>query len=340
MPTGCADTNSMNASASLTGSTARTAAGDASPPTSAPPPARRAWRRRRGSRRRFGRCLGRGGLRLVVGVDAFWRRRGAGDRLGGRCAVGRGGRRARRRLGGVASAVAALAGGFAASTVVGGLGAFLASLTERRLAGPRTGDRSMKTQPTCGTGLPPIRRPSSNSHAYWPWNSWKESFESTTASARSAICKHERVAATDRARRRRDQLTGDDRLFERRRARSRSMRFGKVASTTTVTVLGLYSSRNARTASSSCARLGKRATFGRDVRSVDDDVLDGHPVSKSTSSRALHRGMLQQIASLEQPLHAHRGRTRARGEASRVVSTDDERARSPISCNTSSATRA
>ena len=34
-----------------------------------------------------------------------------------------------------------------------------------RLTGPRTGMRSTKTQPTWGTGFPPIRRPSSKSHS-------------------------------------------------------------------------------------------------------------------------------------------------------------------------------
>jgi hypothetical protein len=67
--------------------------------------------------------------------------------------------------------------------------ACLARLTARRLVGPRTGDRSTKTHPTWGTGLPPTRRPGSNSQAYWPWNSWNESFERIVASARSAICR-------------------------------------------------------------------------------------------------------------------------------------------------------
>ena len=40
--------------------------------------------------------------------------------------------------------------------------------TERRLVGPRTGKRSTKTHPTRGTGLPPMRRPSSKSHLYLP----------------------------------------------------------------------------------------------------------------------------------------------------------------------------
>ena len=44
--------------------------------------------------------------------------------------------------------------------------AFFASLTDRRLRGPRTGDRSMNTHPTWGTGLPPMSRPWSNSQPY------------------------------------------------------------------------------------------------------------------------------------------------------------------------------
>ncbi len=62
-----------------------------------------------------------------------------------------------------------------------------ASRVERRLAGPRTGARRTNTQPTPGTGFPPISRPSSNSQVYWPWNSWKESLENTVASARLAM---------------------------------------------------------------------------------------------------------------------------------------------------------
>ncbi len=56
-----------------------------------------------------------------------------------------------------------------------------------RLLGPRTGVRSVKIQPTSGTGLPPMRRPSSKSQSYSPWNSWNESLEKTVAPARSAI---------------------------------------------------------------------------------------------------------------------------------------------------------
>src|SRR4051794_5021940 len=47
--------------------------------------------------------------------------------------------------------------------------------TAMRLRGPRTGVRSMNTQPTPGTGFPPTSRPSSKSHSYSPWNYWNES---------------------------------------------------------------------------------------------------------------------------------------------------------------------
>lgn len=40
-----------------------------------------------------------------------------------------------------------------------------ASRVDRRLSGPRTGDRSTNTQPMPGTGLPPISRPSSKSQS-------------------------------------------------------------------------------------------------------------------------------------------------------------------------------
>ena len=41
-----------------------------------------------------------------------------------------------------------------------------ASRMARRLLSPRTGVRFTNTQPTFGTGLPPIKRPSSNNHSY------------------------------------------------------------------------------------------------------------------------------------------------------------------------------
>lgn len=62
----------------------------------------------------------------------------------------------------------------------------LPARVDRRDRGPRTGTRATKIQPTPSTGLPPIRRSSSKSQVCSPWNSWNESFERTTASARSA----------------------------------------------------------------------------------------------------------------------------------------------------------
>ena len=62
----------------------------------------------------------------------------------------------------------------------------LASRVARRLMGPRTGVREVNTQPMPGTGLPPMRRPSSKSHSYSPWNSWNESLDRMVAPARSA----------------------------------------------------------------------------------------------------------------------------------------------------------
>src|SRR6188508_1437748 len=56
----------------------------------------------------------------------------------------------------------------ASFAVVGLGGAALAPRTARvarRLVGPRTGARITNTQPTLRTGLPPIRRPSSNSQS-------------------------------------------------------------------------------------------------------------------------------------------------------------------------------
>ena len=60
------------------------------------------------------------------------------------------------------------------------------AVTER-LRGPRTGVRGVKTQPTPGTGLPPISRPASNSQGRSAWNSWNESLDSTRAPDFSAM---------------------------------------------------------------------------------------------------------------------------------------------------------
>src|SRR5580704_556119 len=61
------------------------------------------------------------------------------------------------------------------------------SAVAARLLGPRMGRRGVKIHPTPGTGFPPMSRPSSNSQGCWPWNSWKESLERTTAPVRSAM---------------------------------------------------------------------------------------------------------------------------------------------------------
>ena len=68
-------------------------------------------------------------------------------------------------------------------------GSFLdfASAVAARLLGPRMGSRGVKIHPTPGTGLPPMRRPSLNSHGCSPWNSWKESLDRTMAPVRSAM---------------------------------------------------------------------------------------------------------------------------------------------------------
>ncbi|HAB57009.1 MAG TPA: hypothetical protein DCE75_03050 [Acidimicrobiaceae bacterium] len=60
---------------------------------------------------------------------------------------------------------------FLAAALDGGASASSAWARARRLTGPRTGARGTYTQPTSGIGLPPIRRPSSKSHSWVPWNS-------------------------------------------------------------------------------------------------------------------------------------------------------------------------
>ncbi len=63
------------------------------------------------------------------------------------------------------------------------------SAVAARLLGPLMGRRGVKIHPTPGTGFPPMSRPSSNSQGCWPWNSWNESLERTTAPVRSAMRK-------------------------------------------------------------------------------------------------------------------------------------------------------
>ena len=130
-----------------------------------------------------------------------------------------------------------------------------ASRCARRLTAPRTGTRATKTQPTPGTGLPPKRRSSSNSHEYVPWNSWNESFERMVASVRFAIC---RTKASPRP----TAPAGGVRISPASTASSNSsrsdwsMRLGNVASTTTTTLSNVWSFVNAMTASLSWASDG------------------------------------------------------------------------------------
>ena len=75
----------------------------------------------------------------------------------------------------VACGFGAGACGFGAGSFAAGGGAFgigiglfasrLAFFTDF-VADGRTGKRSINTQPTFGTGLPPMRRPASNNHGY------------------------------------------------------------------------------------------------------------------------------------------------------------------------------
>ena len=131
----------------------------------------------------------------------------------------------------------------------------LASLTDSRLLGPRTGVRGVKIQPTPGTGLPPIRRPLSKSHSYSPWNSWNESFDNTTAPTLSATLSRKAsplpIAPAGGL-----TISAPDSASSKSCRSSGGMRWPNVASTTTVTTSSGFSMRNSRTASSSCARLG------------------------------------------------------------------------------------
>ena len=193
-------------------------------------------RRRRGDGLLDGRGVHRvHGVRSSSG-GAGGRRDRDGQRLVGE-------RRPRRR--------AAAAGATGDRAVVAGASPSsdcLASFTDCRLFGPRTGERSTNTQPTCGTGLPPMSRPCSNSQSYLPWNSWNESLERIPALALWAI---DSTNASPRPTAPAGGVTSS--LFATARSNSftsfLSMRCPKVASTTTVMSAPGCSSRKARTAS-------------------------------------------------------------------------------------------
>jgi hypothetical protein len=129
------------------------------------------------------------------------------------------------------------------------------ALVALRLTGPFTGRRSTKTQPTNGTGLPPISRPSSNSHGYSPWNSWNESLLRMRAPTLLAMLN---TKASPRPMAPAGGATTS--LWATAASNSASsflsIRCPKVASTTTVTMASGNSSVNAITASLSWERLG------------------------------------------------------------------------------------
>ena len=70
-----------------------------------------------------------------------------------------------------------------------------------------------------------------------------------------------------------------------------SMRFGKLASTTTVTVCRLVLLEVRAHCLVELLQARQGASLGREVRSVDDDVLDGHPSLQVNQLSAMHRGI-------------------------------------------------
>src|SRR5580700_3933275 len=144
---------------------------------------------------------------------------------------------------------AALAGADAWSSLA------FASAVAALLLGPRIGIRGVKIQPTPGTGLPPISRPSSKSQGCSPWNSWKESLDRTVAPVRSAI--RNTNASPRPMAPAGGEMTSPLSMASRTSSRSASpTRCSKVASTTTMMLASGSSEAYARTASSSCSRLG------------------------------------------------------------------------------------
>ena len=162
--------------------------------------------------------------------------------------------------------------------------AFLAACTALRLMTPRTGRAGDEDPADRRHRLAAPEPPASKSHGCSAWSSWKLSFESTSASARRATCEDERVAAADGAGRRRDELAGEDRLLERRRAPRSSMRWPNVASTMTVTVCVPVLLEERAHGFVELGEAGRGPTFGGDVRSVDDDVHATHVGSRSQAN--------------------------------------------------------
>ena len=127
--------------------------------------------------------------------------------------------------------------------------------TALRLVSPRAGTRLTNTQPTWGTGLPPMSLPSSKSHLYLPWNSWKLSFERIVALAFSAMA---RMNASPRPMAPAGGATSSLCSIALLNSATSflAIRWPNVASTTTVILALGYSLMKAVTASCSWARLG------------------------------------------------------------------------------------
>ncbi len=156
--------------------------------------------------------------------------------------------------------LAAFLAALASSAALAGaeVGSFFRPLSAvaARLLGPRMGKRGVKIHPTPGTGLPPMRRPSSKSQGCSPWNSWNESFDNTTAPVRSAM-RNTKASPRPMAPAG-GETTSPFNMASRKASRSDSaMRCSNEASTTTVIWPAGSSSAKVRTASSSWARLGK-----------------------------------------------------------------------------------
>ena len=120
-----------------------------------------------------------------------------------------------------------------------------------------------------------MSRPSSNSQVYWPWNSWKESFDRIMASALSAICEDEGIAAADGAGRAATELAGEDRgLVLVALGRVDAMAEGGVDDDGEL--IGGMFGQEGSDRFVELAEAGEGAAFGRDVGAVDDDVVVSH----------------------------------------------------------------
>ena len=149
------------------------------------------------------------------------------------------------------------------------------SRTAWRLRGPRTGWRGLKIHPMPGTGVPPSRRPRSNNQGCSPWNSWKESLESTVPSTFSAT-RSKNASPRPMA------PAGGCTYSPRRAACSKrassegSILCANVASTMTVISALRVVAPELGDSFLELLQARQGPSLGGDVGSVDDDVLDGH----------------------------------------------------------------